>query len=48
MPDREPGRDRTHEHEFERQLRELGAWIEYPPTPDWWDRPRAPGRRIEP
>ena len=34
MPDREPGRDRTHEHELERELRELGAWIEYPPTPD--------------
>ena len=34
MPDREPGRDRTHEQELERELRELGAWIEYPPTPD--------------
>ena len=34
MPDRDPGRDRTREHELERELRELGAWIDYPPTPD--------------
>ena len=34
MPDREPGRDRTHEHDLEQELRELGAWIEYPPTPE--------------
>ena len=32
MPDREPGRDNTHE--LEHELRELGARIEYPPTPD--------------
>jgi hypothetical protein len=34
MPDREPGRDRSQEHELKRELRELGASIEYPPTPD--------------
>ena len=34
MPDREPGRDRTPEQELESGLRELGRWIEYPPTPD--------------
>jgi hypothetical protein len=44
MPDREPGRDRTHEHELERQLRELGAWIEYPPIPDL---SRAVRRKLE-
>ena len=40
MPDREP--DRTHE--LERELRELGARIEYPPTPDL---SRAVRRRLD-
>ncbi len=44
MPDRETGRDRAHEHDLERELRELGAWIEYPPTPDL---SRAVRRKLE-
>ena len=45
MPDnREPGRDRTHEQELESELRDLGTWIEYPPTPDL---SRAVRRRLE-
>src|SRR3712207_7051951 len=44
MPDRVPGRDRAHDHELERELTEIGARIEYPPTPDL---SRAVRRRLD-
>ena len=44
MPGREPDREPDKERELERELRELGARIEYPPTPDL---SRAVRRRLD-